>query len=300
MARTRSSTIALSPLDPVFRGSRGNALPLPARLSRLYGDLRMPVRPLRPVVYSNFVSTLDGVVSLAVKGHAAGGDISGFSIQDRMVMGLLRALADVVIVGSGTLDADRKQIWTAGAICPELGPSYSRLRKALGKPAFPQNVVITGSGQVDLGLPVFRSHLVRTLILTTTSGARRLARQRVLRPVGIRAIHRGSGVIPPQAILDEVCRTRPVQRILIEGGPTLLGEFFEQKLVDELFLTVAPQIAGREFNDGRLGFAMGKTFAPNKPLWGELSDVRRGKSHLFLRYSFPRRGTQSRGRVRMQ
>jgi riboflavin biosynthesis pyrimidine reductase len=260
----------------------------------------MPVRPLRPVVYSNFVSTLDGVVSLAVKGHAAGGDISGFNIQDRMVMGLLRALADVVIVGSGTLEADRKQIWTPAAICPELGPSYNRLRRALGKRAFPQNVVVTGSGEVDLRLPVFRSYQVRTLVLTTTSGARRLERQRKVRPTRIRAIQRGSGVIPPQAILDEVCQTRSVERILIEGGPTLLAEFFEQRLVDELFLTVAPQIAGRKFDDGRLGFSMGKTFAPNKPLWGELSDVRRGKSHLFLRYSFPRRGTQSRGRVRMQ
>ena len=62
----------------------------------------------RPFVFSNFVTTLDGVVSLHAKGHSAGADISGFNAQDRMVMGLLRAIADVVIVGSGTLDADRR------------------------------------------------------------------------------------------------------------------------------------------------------------------------------------------------
>lgn len=248
----------------------------------------MPLRPSGPVVFSNFVTTLDGVVSLHVKGHAAGGDISGFNVQDRMVMGLLRALADVVIVGSGTLDADREHIWTPAAICPELGVSYEALRKALRKPECPRNVVVSGSGEVDLRLPVFKSHLARTLILTTTKGERRLARQKAVGAAQIRAIHRGGGVIPAQAILAEVCREPGIQRILIEGGPTLLGDFFEERLVDEMFLTLAPQIAGREFNDGRLGFVMGKSFAPQKPLWGDLSDVRRGNSHLFLRYSFPR------------
>ncbi len=55
---------------------------------------------------SNFVTTLDGVVSLQVKGHDGGGDISGFNADDRMVMGLLRAVADAVVLGAGSLDAD--------------------------------------------------------------------------------------------------------------------------------------------------------------------------------------------------
>jgi hypothetical protein len=75
---------------------------------------------------------MDGVVSLNVKGHASGGDISGFSAQDRMVMGLLRAIADVVIIGAGTLGADRQHVWTARAIFPELADDYRRLSKALG------------------------------------------------------------------------------------------------------------------------------------------------------------------------
>jgi riboflavin biosynthesis pyrimidine reductase len=281
-----SLTGALAPLEPLLRVTRGKALPLPAKLARLYGDLRMPPRASHPVVFSNFVTTLDGVVSLRVKGHAGGGDISGFNVQDRMVMGLLRAIADVVIVGSGTLADDRKHIWTPEAICPELSPAYKKLREALHKPECPQNVVVTGSGQVDLRLPVFKSRLVRPLILTTTEGARRLARQRVSGPSQIHAVHRGDSPISASVILTEVCRAPGIQRILIEGGPTLLGDFFEQRLVDELFLTVAPQVAGREFKDGRLGLVMGKSFAPRTPLWSCLSDVRRSKNHLFLRYSF--------------
>jgi riboflavin biosynthesis pyrimidine reductase len=288
VARSWSSPVALAPLEPLLRVSRGNVLPLPARLARLYGELRMPLRASHPVVFSNFVTTLDGVVSLRIKGHAGGGDISGFNIADRMVMGLLRAIADVVIVGSGTLETDRKHLWTPEAICPELGPTYKELREALRKPECPQNVIVTGSGHVDLRLPVFQSPVVRPVVLTTTEGARRLARQRAVGPAQILAVHRGDSPIPASVILTEMCRAPGIQRILIEGGPTLLGDFFEQRLVDELFLTVAPQIAGRKFNDGRLGLVMGESFAPRAPLWSSLSDVRRSKSHLFLRYSFPR------------
>jgi riboflavin biosynthesis pyrimidine reductase len=66
----------------------------------------------------------------------------------------------------------------------------------------------------------------------------------------------------------------------------LLANFFQQRLVSEQFLTMAPQIAGRVAGDGRLGMVMGKVFAPRHPLWGQLMDVRQGASHLFLRYSF--------------
>src|SRR4249920_2299649 len=96
---------ALASLTTLLETKRGKVLPLPPSLARLYGCLRMPWPRSRPHVFSNFVTTLDGVVSLNTKGHASGGDISGFSAQDRMVMGVLRAVADVVIVGSGTLDA---------------------------------------------------------------------------------------------------------------------------------------------------------------------------------------------------
>ena len=88
------------------------------------------------------------------------------------------------------------------------------------------------------------------------------------------------------AILDEVCRVSHGKRILVEGGPRLLGDFYAERLVDEQFLTLAPQIAGRDAGDQRLSLVMGKAFAPRDPLWGTLIDVRRGGSHLFLRYSF--------------
>jgi riboflavin biosynthesis pyrimidine reductase len=247
----------------------------------------MPLPRSRPHVYSNFVTTLDGVVSLNAKGHASGADISGFSAQDRMVMGLLRAIADVVIIGSGTLSADRKHVWTAGAIFPELATEYLRLRNALGKRGAPLNVIVSGSGRIDLRLPVFASGKVAALIVTTTAGARSLRKQTVPDSVSIQAIHRGASAIPASAVLDEVCRVTGGKLILVEGGPRLLGDFYAERLVDEQFLTLAPQIAGRDTGDRRLSLVMGKTFAPRDPLWGTLIDARRGSRHLFLRYSFP-------------
>ena len=277
---------ALVPLKTLWTENQGRSLPLSPRLARLYGGLRLPRADSAPYIFSNFVTTLDGVVSLRARGHAAGGDISGFNAQDRMVMGLLRAVADAVIVGSGTLAADSQQVWTPEAIYPGLASEYSRLRKALGHSRPPINVIVSGSGSLNLRLPVFSSGKVRVMIMTTGAGAKRLAKQRI--PVGVEicTIRRGGAEISAGTICTEVCRIRGVKRILVEGGPRLLADFFKQRLVSEQFLTLAPQIAGRLAGDGRPGLVMGQVFAPRNPLWGKLIDVRRGDTHLFLRYSF--------------
>lgn len=262
-------------------------MPLPLKLARPYGRLRMPQPQSRPHVISNFVTTLDGVVSFNEKGHASGGDISGFSPQDRMVMGLLRAIADIVIIGSGTLGADSRHVWTAEAICPEFADEYRLLREALGKGETPLNVIISGSGGLDLRLPMFASGKVSALILTSSAGAKRLAEQTRPGSVEIRAISHGKSTMTARAILDELCRGSPRKLILVEGGPSLLGNFYTERLIDEQFLTLAPQFAGRDVDDGRLSLVMGKAFAPGDTPWGSLVDVRRGGSHLFLRYAFP-------------
>jgi riboflavin biosynthesis pyrimidine reductase len=282
-----SSSATLAPLTTLLETRRGRILPLPPRLARLYGSLRMPLPRTHPHVFSNFVSTLDGVVSLNTKGHASGGDISGFSARDRMVMGLLRAVADVVIIGAGTLYADRRHVWTAAAIFPKLADEYRHLGEALGQRGPPLNVVVSGNGRIDLRLPMFTSGKVQALIITTPAGAKRLRAQRASDSIDIRAIRSRARTIPASAILAEVCRVRPCKRILVEGGPRLLGDFYAEHLLAEQFLTLAPQIAGREAGDRRLSLVMGKMFAPGEPLWGTLIDVRRGGSHLFLRHSFP-------------
>ena len=282
--KRRSSHITA--LRTLMETTRGRSLPLPPNLSRLYGAFRLPTPRLGLHVFSNFVSTLDGVVSLQVKGHSGGGDISGFSSQDRMVMGLLRAAADAVIVGSGTLAADPEHLWTPQAICPELGEDFRRLTDAMAKPRAALNVIVSAEGTVNLRLPVFASGKVPAMIITTARGAKQLQRHRVPDAVQIQAIQRRSGEIPAADILRAVGRAIAGKRVLVEGGPRLLGTFYKARLIDEQFLSLAPQLSGRERGDSRMSLVMGKTFAPRDPLWGQLIDVRQGSRLLFLRYSF--------------
>jgi riboflavin biosynthesis pyrimidine reductase len=274
------------PLEALFEMEDGSALPLPSDLAALYGPLRLPTHPGRPFVVGNFVTTLDGVVALNEPGHAGGGDISGFNWQDQLVMGLLRAIADAVIVGAGTLRSVPQHRWTAEYIYPPMAMAYQQLRTSLGKPGPPLNVIVTARGEVDLHLPVFQSGEVPVLLVTTTQGAERMHTERLPSSVQVSALQ-SAGSLSAQAILQAVNHVRQSDVILVEGGPQLLGDFFAEQVLDELFLTLAPQVAGRDGQVERPGLVMGKRFAPEHPLWGTLIDVKRGGSHLFLRYALP-------------
>jgi len=277
--------IPLAPLEFLFDAARGDDLPLPTELAALYGPLRIPLREGRPYVMGNFVTTLDGVASLSAPGMAEGGVISGFNPHDRMVMGLLRSVADAVIVGAGTLRSEPRHLWTAEHICPALALPYRQLRSALGKNDPPLNVIVTARGEIDLGLPVFRSGAVKVLVVTTSEGAGRI-RICDLPPSVVIGEVKKEGGIGARAILTAIGRVRPGKIFLVEGGPRVMGDFFAGKCLDELFLTLAPQVAGRDGTVERPGFVAGKHFAPERPLWGTLAGAKRGGSHLFLRYVF--------------
>lgn len=276
---------ALPALDSLYDVESGTELPLPPRLATLYGLLRLPPHPGRPYIIGNFVTTLDGVVALNEGDQSGGGEISGFDAHDRMVMGLLRAVADAVIVGAGTLQADANHLWTAEHIYPALAQDYQALRCALGKPAPPLNVIVTARGEIDGEPAVFRPGAVPVLVVTTTAGATRLRARRLPASVQTVAVQE-SGPLSAQAILDAVSRVRSSDVMLVEGGPHLMANFFAERLLDELFLTLAPQIAGRDGLVERPGLVAGKSFAPEQPLWGTLQGVKRGGNHLFLRYAF--------------
>jgi riboflavin biosynthesis pyrimidine reductase len=275
----------LEPLEMLYEMQQGTILPLPPILAALYGRLSFPVRSSQPYVIGNFVTTLDGVVSLSVPGKSGGGPISGFNQHDRMVMGLLRAVADAVIVGAGTLRAVPRHLWSAEYVYLALAEEYQQLRSTLGKPEPPLNVIVTASGAIDLALPVFQSGKVPVLVVTTQEGAQHIRTHVLPRMVEVAAVQR-AGVLSAQAILEAVSAVRQCDVILVEGGPQLMGDFFAEQHLDELFLTLAPQIVGRDDSSERPGLVAGKRFAPEHPLWGALVDVKRGGSHLFLRYAF--------------
>lgn len=279
---------ALTPLETLYDAERGSDLPLPPELVTLYGRLQFPPHGDRPYVIGNFVTTVDGVVSLSVPGQSGGGPISGFNPHDRMVMGLLRAVADVIIIGAGTVRAVSPQhVWTGPYIYPPLAEVYQQLRNTLGKAASPLNVIVTASGELDLNLRVFQSGEVPVLVVTTSQGAHRIGEGVVPPSVQVTAVQ-DAGPISATAILRAVAEARTCDVILTEGGPQLMGDFFAEECLDELFLTVAPQVAGRVGSLERPGLVAGRSFAPEHPVWGTLVSVKRAESHLFLRYAFPR------------
>ena len=275
----------LTPLESLLDAARGTDLPLPPELESLYGPLRFPTRKGNPYVIGNFVTTMDGVASLSAPGFTGGGPISGSNPHDRMVMGLLRSVADAVIVGAGTLRSVPNHLWTAEHIFPTMSDAYRRLRAASGRTAPPLNVIVTARGEIDLDLPVFRSGAVKVLIVTNPAAARRIRELELPSSIVIGEAGEG-GEIGARAILSSIGRLLPPEIVLVEGGPRLMGDFFAGKCLDELFLTIAPQVAGRDGSVERPGFVAGKRFGPENPLWGTLVGVKRAGSHLFLRYAF--------------
>lgn len=276
--------MTLSPLETLFDTDGGITLPMPAELAMLYGKLQFPPHTGQPYVISNFVETLDGVISLNAPGHSGSGEISGKNQQDRMLMGILRAASDAVIVGAGTLRADPQHIWTAEHIFPELTESYQSFRSMQGKSDPPLNVIVTSSGEIDLHLPVFTSDNVKTLIITNQAGREKLEKESLPPSVRVHAASK-EGRTSARAIIETVNGGHPVNTILVEGGPQLMGDFLAEGLVDELFLTLAPQIAGQDEGNPRPALVEGKILAPHRTVWSNLISVKRGGDHLFLRYA---------------
>jgi riboflavin biosynthesis pyrimidine reductase len=283
----------LAPFTVLTERATGKPLPLPPALAALYGPLALAEHPLppeppgRPHLLANFITTLDGVVAYDLPGKPGGGDISGGNTHDRALMGLLRAVADAVVVGAGTLRVVPGHLWTPSHIYRPLAAEYQALREALGRPRLPMNVIVSGHGALDLSLRVFQSGAVPVLIVTTTEGAATLRRQTVPSGVAIaEAAERGT--IPARAVVEAIQATQPSDRILVEGGPHLLGDFLAEGLLDEQFLTLAPQIAGRSGGADRLGLVAGHLFAPQAPVSARLISVRQAGNHLFLRYTLAR------------
>jgi riboflavin biosynthesis pyrimidine reductase len=260
---------------------------LPQELAELYdGDLSFPEgRDHGPYVIGNFVQTIDGVVSYSIPGRSGGDEISGSSTDDRFVMGLLRSMADAVLVGSGTLNGDPGHVRIPEFIYPGAKDLFADLRKKFNKPPLPLNVILTGSGNVNLNEATFRRDGLSTAIITTEEGFDHLAREHgdALKRTTVRSTGE-VGKTTPAAVLKILADEFGVRLLLHEGGPTIFGEFLGVGLIDELFLTLAPQIAGSQARAPRPSLT-GKTFfLPETAPWFALESLKCGSDHVLLRY----------------
>jgi riboflavin biosynthesis pyrimidine reductase len=247
---------------------------VPEQLVTLYGG---PIGLDEPCVVANFVESLDGVVAVPrlPRSHAVIGDESE---ADRFVLALVRACADAVVVGSGTLLASPQGTWRIDRAYPPAAEALADLRARRGRPEQPLVVVVTTGASLDPSHPVLESG---ALVLTTEEAASRL-RASVPSAADVVAVNDAETVDLGRAL--ELLRERGCSVILTEAGPSMFGSFVASQLVDELFLTVSPVLAGR--GDGvRLGLVEGVELVPQTRVAGRLRSVRAHGSHLFLRYA---------------
>ena len=177
-----------------------------------------PSRLDRPYLALNMVVTADGRAAL----HGSAVGIG--SLADKRLMRELRAEADVVLHGAGTVRAD--------PLSARVPPDLVGQRLAHGLSPQPVGVIITRSGNLPPEHPYYES---ATLIYITGD------RPANLRGPTIEVIH----VDSVEAAVRDL-RQRGARRVLCEGGPTLNAALFEARLVDEIFLTIAPKLIGGE------------------------------------------------------
>ncbi len=216
------------------------APPDPA-MARYGGLVFPPPPPTRPWIYANFVQTLDGIVSL-LGDQASGADIGGLP-EDRWLMDLLRAHADAVILGMGTLRTEQRleRPRPRGPVFRIVHPELEQLRARLGL-GRQRNILVTAHAAFQLGdYAVFDGDLVDATVVTTHEGARHLESQRASHPaVDIIAVDpAGDSVNMPQAIAA-LQQRYGIRYLLCEGGPSLYSAMLTAGLIDEKFLTVSP------------------------------------------------------------
>ncbi|GLZ49905.1 hypothetical protein Acsp06_60900 [Actinomycetospora sp. NBRC 106375] len=184
-----------------------------------------------PWVRVNFVASADGAV--AVEGVSGGLQAPG----DKEIFGLLRELADVVLVGSGTARAE-------GYRGARTTPEREERRRARGQAPVPPIAVVSTRGALDAEAALFTDTAVPPLVLTAAVAADDA--RRALAGTGAEVVA-VSGADPGATDAGAVVAAlaeRGLGRVLCEGGPALFGSLLAADRVDELCLSLAPQLVG--------------------------------------------------------
>jgi riboflavin-specific deaminase-like protein len=180
-------------------------------------------------VRANMVATLDGAASGA---DGRSGSIS--APADTAVFQVLRSLADVILVGAGTVRAEGY-----GPAKPRA--AFADRRAAAGQQPAPALAVVTRSGFVPGDTGLFSGDVPTYVV--TTAGAD-LDRLRRVAGDGHVIVAGEDEVDVADAV--RALASRGLRRVLLEGGPTLLGSALAAGRVDELCLTWSPILVGGE------------------------------------------------------
>lgn len=206
--------------------------------------------PDRPWVAANMVTSLDGRAAIEGGSTGLGGAV------DREYFLKLRARFDAVMVGAGTLRAERY-----GRLIRD--PQARAVRERIGLPHDPLAVIVSGSLDLPWDAPLFTNGGGRVLIFTREQPDPRPETATSLR---IRSTPDG---IDLAEALRYLRQERGVRALLCEGGPHLLGQLTDADLLDELFLTVAPLLTGGEGPRIAEHNEIARRFEPHRIIYGD-------------------------------
>jgi riboflavin-specific deaminase-like protein len=204
---------------------------------------------------------VDGRTALGGKATGLGSGI------DRQTMRNLRSRADAVMIGAGTLRAER-------------------LTLGLDEPGVPQPlaIIVTDKGEVPLEEHLIVEGAQEVLILLSDAAPKRVVeRLATLAPV-MRAPADSTGAVDLEAALRTLKAERGVESLVVEGGPGLNHALISLNLVDELFLTVAPELLGGGA-DQTLTLLRGPMLPARDRPTLDLVSIHLSGDELFLRYS---------------
>ncbi|WP_369134249.1 dihydrofolate reductase family protein [Modestobacter sp. I12A-02662] len=176
----------------------------------------------------NFVASLDGAI--AVEGRSGGLGSDG----DRRVFRVLRAVSDVVLVGAGTAAAEGYRPVSADS-------AVGRLRAALGRPPVAPVAVVSRRASLDPADQLVTGAVAPTILVTCAAADP--GRRAALSAAGVDVLVCGDDDVDLPAALDQLAG-RGLEQVLCEGGPALFQAALIAGVVDELDLTVAPQLVG--------------------------------------------------------
>ena len=181
--------------------------------------------PKRPFTIANFVASADGRATFQGRSRQLGDE------GDRALFHGLRERADAVLIGTGTLRIERY-----GRILSQ--PERRERRLAEGRRAEPLACVVSRTGELPSDIPLFSEPEVRVLLFTLPG----------VNLEGVAANVELIALEPAEMTLSTVlARLRAdwgVELLLCEGGPTMFSSLLRERLVDELFLTLAPKLTG--------------------------------------------------------
>lgn len=226
----------------------------------------------RPRLLLNMVSTIDGRATIGGRSGPIGGP------ADRELFHALRTVVDAVMVGAGTARAERY-----GRIVREA--AARELRHARGLREEPLACIVSGRLALDADIPLLADPEARVAILTASQASLSASEQpdgaRIEAHVEyIRASSEGRLDLP--SALSELHERFGIGTVLCEGGPHLNTQLLAAGLVDELFLSLAPKLAGGDASGEALRILAGMDLEPPAEL--ELLGALEHDSHLFLRY----------------